>query len=39
MKKLLVAVLAGLIATSAVAAEKKAEPAKKEAKADAKKKK
>ena len=39
MKKLLVAVFAGLIATSAVAAEKKAEPAKKEAKADAKKKK
>lgn len=39
MKKLMVAFIAGLIATSAVAADKKAEPAKKEAKADDKKKK
>lgn len=39
MKKLFAALVAGLIATSAVAADKKAEPAKKEAKADAKKKK
>ena len=39
MKKLFAAFIAGLIATSVVAADKKAEPAKKEAKADDKKKK
>lgn len=37
MKKLLTALFVGVMATSAVAADKKAEPAKKEAKASAKK--
>ena len=39
MKQLFVALIAGMLATTAMAADKKAEPAKKETKADDKKKK